>query len=102
MAQINVFDPQVKESKIYDDLDSLNSRNSEINKEHIDVYDNPYDACKGAHCITILTEWDEFKTYDWDMIFMAMEKPAFIFDGRNILDKQKLENIGFIYHGIGK
>ena len=43
---------------------------------------------------------DEFKTYDWDMIFTAMEKPAFIFDGRNILDKQKLENIGFIYWNI--
>jgi UDPglucose 6-dehydrogenase len=56
---------------------------------------------EGAHAIAILTEWDEFKTYDWKRIYTNMQKPAFVFDGRNVLDRQKLEKIGFVYKGIG-
>ncbi|MFN3757306.1 MAG: UDP binding domain-containing protein, partial [Flavobacterium sp.] len=60
-----------------------------------------YDACKEAHAIALLTEWDEFKTLDWQKIYDKMKKPAFIFDGRNILDKNKLTKIGFQFYGIG-
>jgi UDPglucose 6-dehydrogenase len=63
---------------------------------------NPYEACKDSHAIALLTEWDEFKTYDWENIYANMMKPAFVFDGRNILDKQKMEAIGFNYFGIGR
>ena len=62
---------------------------------------NAYDACKNAHAIAVLTEWDEFKTQDWQKIYDNMLKPAFVFDGRNILNKEELEKIGFIYQGIG-
>jgi UDPglucose 6-dehydrogenase len=55
-----------------------------------------------AHAVAILTEWDEFKQYDWEMIYKNMYKPAFVFDGRNILDTKKLSNIGFQIKGIGK
>jgi UDPglucose 6-dehydrogenase len=48
-----------------------------------------------------LTEWDEFKTYDWQKIYDAMQKPAFVFDGRNVLDRKKLTEIGFVYQCIG-
>ena len=68
----------------------------------LNVEESPYDASKNSHAIAILTEWDEFKTYDWKKIYESMNKPAFIFDGRNILDKVKLEKIGFIYKAIGK
>ena len=44
-----------------------------------------------------MTEWDEFKTYDWKKIYSSMKKPAFIFDGRNILDKDEMIKIGFEY-----
>jgi UDPglucose 6-dehydrogenase len=47
-------------------------------------------------------EWDEFKTYDWQKIYDGMLKPAFIFDGRNILDQVALETIGFTYKAIGR
>ena len=47
------------------------------------------DATKEAHAIAILTEWDEFKTYDWKSIHEQMLKPAFVFDGRRLLDKEK-------------
>ena len=59
-------------------------------------------AAAGAHAIAVLTEWDEFKTLDYERIFMTMTKPSFIFDGRNVLDHAKLRNIGFIVYAIGK
>ena len=62
---------------------------------------DPYKALQGVHAIAILTEWVEFKEYDWQRIFDSMQKPAFIFDGRNILDKNILEKIGFIVKTIG-
>ena len=54
-----------------------------------------------SHAIAVLTEWDEFVKYDWERIYNSMQKPAFVFDGRNILDKEELKNIGFVYLGIG-
>jgi UDPglucose 6-dehydrogenase len=56
----------------------------------------------GTHAIAILTEWDEFKTYDWSRIYGTMHKPAFIFDGRNILDKKTIAEYGFKIKAIGK
>lgn len=56
----------------------------------------------GAHAIAVLTEWDEFLTYDYEKIFEVMSKPAFIFDGRNILPHDKLRAIGFEVYAIGK
>jgi UDPglucose 6-dehydrogenase len=49
-----------------------------------------------------MTEWDLYKDLDYERIFNTMEKPAFIFDGRNILDHEKLFNIGFNVFSIGK
>lgn len=100
-ANIVVFDPKVKESQIYFDLDYLASRSPQENKEGLVVEDSPYETCKDAHAIAILTEWDEFKTYDWQKIYDQMQKPAFVFDGRNLLNKQELEKIGFVYQAIG-
>ncbi|KAJ6350642.1 hypothetical protein OIU78_006729 [Salix suchowensis] len=57
---------------------------------------------KGAHGICILTEWDEFKTLDYQKIYDDMQKPAFVFDGRNVVDAEKLREIGFIVYSIGK
>ncbi|RCT54251.1 nucleotide sugar dehydrogenase [Winogradskyella sp. KYW1333] len=101
-ANIAVFDPKVPKGKVYTDLDYLNTRSEKENEELVEVYDNPYDTVKDAHAIAIMTEWDEFKTYDWSKIYNLMKKPAFIFDGRNILDENKLTTIGFKYAGIGK
>jgi UDPglucose 6-dehydrogenase len=66
------------------------------------VYETPNEALDQAHAIAVLTEWDEFKTYEWEAIYDKMYKPAFIFDGRNILDVEKLQKIGFEIKGIGK
>lgn len=101
-AQIAVFDPKVEADQIYFDINYLETRTNSENQKGINVFSNPYEACKDAHAIAVLTEWDEFKEYDWQKIYDNMLKPAFIFDGRNILDGKKLSEIGFKYKGIGK
>lgn len=100
-AKISVFDPKVSKNKMLSDLGYLETRASEDNRNALSVFDNAYEACKNAHAIAILTEWDEFTTYDWKRIYDSMHKPAFIFDGRNILNAKQLESIGFVYNGIG-
>lgn len=100
-ATVAVFDPKVEEDQIQFDLNYLETRSEDANKKGVQVVDNAYAACKDAHAIAVLTEWDEFKTYDWQKIYDNMLKPAFVFDGRNILNKEALEKIGFIYQGIG-
>jgi len=100
-AELRVYDPKVVERQVYADLDYLGSRTAEQNRASIGVGADPYEVCKGAHAIAVLTEWDEFKDYDWERIYDGMLKPAKIFDGRNLLDADKLRSIGFIVQSIG-
>lgn len=100
-AHISVYDPKVPENQVYNDLDYLNTRGVEENKAGVQVITDPYEACKGSHAIAVLTEWDEFKGYDWQRIYDNMLKPAKIFDGRNLLDADKLRAIGFQVRSIG-
>ena len=100
-ANLAIFDPQVKKTKILNDLDYLETRSASENQQGITVSEDVYETCKGAHAIAILTEWDEFKTYDWQKIYQNMQKPAFVFDGRNLLDGEELKKIGFVFQAIG-
>jgi UDPglucose 6-dehydrogenase len=100
-AKIAVYDPKVSEKKVLADLDYLETRSSKENKQSVSVNTNPYEACQDAHAIAVLTEWDEFKTFDWQKIYDNMKKPAFVFDGRNLLDGNQLRQIGFVYQAIG-
>ena len=102
MANVWVYDPKVPEKAMYEDLDYLATRSKDENRKLLKVVNDPYEACKGAHAIAVITEWDEFKKYDWKRIYDGMMKPAFIFDGRNILDHKKLMEIGFKVKAIGK
>jgi len=107
-AQIHVYDPKVSEAKITADmsylweLNGLTEQRITSKLKQIFVYNSPMEAMDQAHAVAILTEWDEFKTYDWEAIYTKMYKPAFVFDGRNILDEEKLAAIGFQVKGIGK
>ena len=101
-AEIVVYDPQVSEKKIYADLDYLNTRAPEDNRRLLKVTDKPIEITKDAHAIAILTEWDEFKSFDWQVIYKNMLKPAFVFDGRRLLEKETMERIGFKYYKIGQ
>lgn len=101
-AQILVYDPKVSSDQIYKDLDDLGTRTPEENRRLVRVVDNPYEALDEAHAIAILTEWDEFKTYEWSKIKESMKKPSFVFDGRKLLDRNELDNLGFVYYAIGE
>ena len=96
-ATVVVYDPKVPADEIRADV----LGKGQVNPRLI-VAQSAAEACTGAHALAVLTEWDEFKTLDYAKIFAAMQKPAFVFDGRNILDLPKLRALGFRASGIGK
>ncbi|CAH8267165.1 unnamed protein product [Arabidopsis lyrata] len=110
-AMLSIYDPQVTEDQIQRDL-SMNKFDwdhplhlqpmSPTTVKQVSVTWDAYEATKDAHGICIMTEWDEFKNLDFQKIFDHMQKPAFVFDGRNIMNLQKLREIGFIVYSIGK
>jgi UDPglucose 6-dehydrogenase len=67
----------------------------------VEFVDEPYEAARGAHAVAIMTEWKEYRTLDWEKIYRSMEKPAFLFDGRNLVDHQALFNLGFNVYPLG-
>lgn len=101
-ANISVYDPKVQKNQIMSDLNKLNPSNEKKYADKLDYNSDPYIVAKNSHAIAILTEWDEFQNYDWKKIYLSMQKPAFIFDGRNILNKEELKKIGFIIYSVGK
>jgi len=111
-AEIHIYDPKVAADQVYADLDYLqthrkdaicgDSMTTEEIRSLVMVHSTPYAAMQSAHAIAILTEWDEFKTYDWQKVYQNMLKPAFLFDGRNVVSKEELEKIGFQVYNIGK
>ena len=64
--------------------------------------DDPYRAAEDAHAIAVLTEWPQYRDLDYARIFAAMEKPAGIFDGRDLLDHAALFDLGFNVYAVGK
>ena len=94
-ANLAIYDPRVPAERIHTEIGS-------DTHGHIEVCGSAYEAAKDAHAIVILTEWDEFTTLDFKRIYEEMEHPAFLFDGRNILDLEALSAIGFEVSGIGK
>lgn len=63
---------------------------------------DPYAAADGAHALAVVTEWEEYRTLDYARILAGMHRPAFLFDGRNILDHPRLFEMGFNVVPIGK
>ena len=95
-AEVHIYDPQVSRAQICRDLG--------VPEEHpgIITHTSGEDACAGAHAIAVLTEWDEFRDLDFAAIHRSMLKPAFIFDGRGILDLAALSELGFEAHAVGR
>lgn len=101
-ANVVVYDPKVTAQQIYADMDYLGTRSNEENQKLLTVVDNASEACEDAHGVAVLTEWDDFITLDWEFIFKNMLKPAFLFDGRRILDNDEMKAMGFEFYQIGK
>ena len=79
----------------------LNTRSEEENRSRVTVVNDPLEACEDSHAVAVLTEWDEFQNLDWKSIYDNMLKPAFLFDGRRLLDRKTKEDIGFEFYAIG-
>uniref|UniRef100_A0A3B4VK48 UDP-glucose 6-dehydrogenase n=1 Tax=Seriola dumerili TaxID=41447 RepID=A0A3B4VK48_SERDU len=105
-AKLFIYDPKVLKEQIIHDLSqpSISEDNPERVSELVTVTSDPYEACQSAHALVICTEWDMFKELDYEKIYKKMLKPAFIFDGRRVLDHlhPHLQNIGFHIETIGK
>ncbi|XP_019362155.1 PREDICTED: UDP-glucose 6-dehydrogenase-like [Gavialis gangeticus] len=105
-AQLHIYDPKVKKEQIMQDLShsSTSMDGPERVLSLVSIASDPYEACDNAHAIAICTEWDIFKELDYEKIYKAMLKPAFIFDGRRILDSLHdwLQQLGFQVETIGK
>lgn len=95
-ARVVVYDPKVPADEIRRDVLGA------TDDSRLTIVNNAYAAAENAHAVVIVTEWDEFKSLDYRRIFDHMTKPAFIFDGRNILDLNALKAIGYRTYGIGK
>mmetsp|Transcript_15854 Transcript_15854/g.24693 ORF Transcript_15854/g.24693 Transcript_15854/m.24693 type:complete len:475 (-) Transcript_15854:95-1519(-) len=104
-AKIHVYDPQVKREDMFSEMAytcNVTKENTPGLEDLVTTSPDAYSACEGSHALAVLTEWDEFKSYDFQRIYESMAKPAFVFDGRNILDHEKLREIGFEVYAIGK
>ncbi|KAG1773626.1 UDP-glucose/GDP-mannose dehydrogenase family, NAD binding domain-containing protein [Suillus placidus] len=102
-ALINVYDPQVESNQIWADLTeaSPDMPLAAIQRQ-VFICPSALEACKNAEAVIIATEWAEFKTIDWQAVYAGMNKPAFVFDGRLLVDANKLRSIGFKVTVIGR
>ncbi len=97
-ANLAIYDPRVSRDSI---LSTIGWSETEA-KGRIEFCSSAQQACDQSHAIALLTEWDEFRDIDYAAIFSKMHQPAILFDGRNLLDLEELEKIGFRAHGIGR
>ncbi|CAG9816651.1 unnamed protein product [Phaedon cochleariae] len=101
-ASIRIYDPKVEQNQIYEDLaNSVICTPPEEWRPRVSVHSDPYSCSEGCHAIVICTEWDEFINLDYQKIYSEMMKPAYVFDGRKIVDHQALLKIGFHVQTIG-
>ena len=66
-----------------------------IVQKQVKICSSVLDACDNADAIVIATEWKEFREIDWETVYQRMSKPAFVFDGRLLVDYEQLTKIGF-------
>ncbi|MGB0993343.1 MAG: UDP-glucose 6-dehydrogenase [Akkermansiaceae bacterium] len=100
-AQIALYDPRVPVSLIHEDLKYVGV-SQEVIDQQLTICNSCEEAANEAHGVAVLTEWDEFNDVDFTKVFDSMFKPAFLFDGRNLLDHERLRSIGFDVYAIGK
>jgi len=95
-AFLNIYDPKVKSSKILNDitlhLKSLDYSEKDVREfvKRINVFEDILSASHNTDAISILTEWDEFKEFNWQNLLEIADYPKYIFDGRLILDENQV------------
>lgn len=109
-ARLVIYDPRVPESQIREELEAsfsevtggLSSKHKKLIETNVTISPDACSATVDAHAIVVLTEWDEFMTIDPAKVFKGMKQPAFVFDGRNIMNRSQLAKHGFEVHSIGR
>lgn len=109
-ARLAIYDPQVSEAQIRTELErvfqqdsgELTARDRRVLEDHVTVCGSAREAVHGAHGVAVLTEWDEFTALDPGELFGLVHKPAFLFDGRNVLNHDAFRRAGFEVYAIGK
>lgn len=92
-AELTITDPKALDNAMID-LDGMDGI--------VSYNEDPYEAAAGCDAIAVMTEWDVYKDIDFVKVYQSMNKPAFVFDGRNILDHKNLFEIGFNVYPTGK
>ena len=90
-ASVRAYDPEAMEeaARIYPD------------QEGLELCETAYGALEGCDALIIITEWQEFRSLDFDDLKEALTEPL-IFDGRNLFDPALLQTMGITYYGIGR
>ncbi|KAF4576279.1 UDP-glucose 6-dehydrogenase 1 [Pleurotus pulmonarius] len=102
-ALVQIYDPKVEHEQIWLDLaEAIPGIPIESIKKQVTICASPVEAASKAEAVVIATEWKEFKEIKWEDIYATMDKPAFVFDGRLLLDAEKLRKIGFHVTTIGR
>eukprot|EP00761_Pharyngomonas_kirbyi_P011976 gb/GECH01012002.1/.p1 GENE.gb/GECH01012002.1/~~gb/GECH01012002.1/.p1 ORF type:complete len:468 (+),score=128.75 gb/GECH01012002.1/:1-1404(+) len=102
-AHLRIYDPKVPHAQVFDDLESV-CQGEDINvRDLVTICNSASEAAQDSHALVVLTEWDEFKTLDYEAMYnKQMMRPAFMFDGRAIVDADHLRHIGYQVYVIGK
>jgi UDPglucose 6-dehydrogenase len=100
-SQVSIYDPKVPSEAIRADL-AYAGVPDEILEKNLKFCSSAESALDKAHAMVVLTEWEEFKILDFHKIFQSMFKPAFAFDGRDVLPRNEMTEIGFKVYTIGR
>ncbi len=88
-AQVKAYDPVAGETA------------SKLLGPHVDLAHEPYAAAEGADALFLVTEWNEFRSPDYERLRSIMRGNV-LFDGRNVWDRARARAAGFVYHGVGR
>ena len=99
---LNIIDVLVDEGAVVTAFDPEAMENvKQLIRDKINYSENQYDALKGADALVIATEWNEFRTPDFDQV-LALLKNKVIFDGRNLFELEQMKDLGFHYESVGR
>lgn len=106
-AFVNIYDPLVEGEQIFNDIQtkliSEGYSDNDLNKymRNVKFFDNVYESINNSFCVSILTEWDDFKSLDWEKISEILQKPSLVADGRNILHGEYIEKFVDKFISVG-
>ena len=100
-SYLNIYDPKVSKKQIEKDLKSKSKNIDQLFSKRIRYCETIYDASSDADAIVILTEWEDFKKINWDLVSKMMRKPSWLFDTRFCTEGSIIESSGINYWRLG-